>query len=372
MAERPRLGFIVNPIAGMGGPVALKGTDDAVEEARKRGAEPRSPDRARRFLEALEIDAEILTCSAPMGADIVRGVGREPSIVLAVDEPTTAEDTREAAERLLDESVDLICFVGGDGTALDVAQAAGRSIVTLGVPGGVKMNSAVFGETPERAARVARDVLGGRAVTHIVDVVEVDEDRLREGEIERTQLGSLCVPQHSNVQASKAAPGGGRAPIAEAGRRLAEPGTRLVLGPGSTVAAIKEALLGEDEGTLLGVDLVRIDEDGQAHVEIADARAGNLADVEEARIVVSPIGGQGFVLGRGNQQISPELLARVGWDNLRVVATPSKLRETPELRADTGAPELDDQAPAYVDVLTGPGFRTRRRLIAGAESARQR
>jgi predicted polyphosphate/ATP-dependent NAD kinase len=138
------------------------------------------------------------------------------------------------------------------------------------------------------------------------------------------------------------------------------------------VAAIKEALLGDDEGTLLGVDLVRIDEDGQAHVEIADARAGDLADVEEARIVVSPIGGQGFVLGRGNQQISPELLARVGWDNLRVVATPSKLRETPELRADTGAPELDDQAPAYVDVLTGPGFRTRRRLIAGAESARQR
>jgi len=372
MPDRPRLGLIVNPIAGMGGPVALKGTDDAADEARQRGADPVTPDRARRFLQTLERDVEVWTCSGPMGEDVARQLDREPRTVLDVDEPTTPEDTREAARRLHAEDVDLLCFVGGDGTAVDVAEAVGHDQLVLGAPGGVKMNSAVFGETPERAAEVARAALAGRTQTRVVDVVEVDEDRLREGEIERVELGSLLVPDHSNVQAGKAASGGGLAPIADAGRELAEPGTELVLGPGSTLHAIKQALLGEGAGTLLGVDHVTIDDDGQARLAAEDATAADLADLAEVRIVVSPIGGQGFVVGRGNQQLSPGLLSRVGWDDLRVVATPTKLREIDALRADTGDRELDEQAPAYVDVITGPGFRTRKRLIAGAGSARRR
>jgi NAD+ kinase len=372
MSERQRIGFILNPIAGMGGPVALKGTDDAIAEARERGAEPVSPGRARRFLDVLDVQAEILTCSGPMGADVCTEAGFEPTIVLEVREPTTPDDTEAAARRLLDEGVDLLVFVGGDGTAVDIAQAIDHEVPVLGVPGGVKMNSAVFGETPERAARAVHDALAGRTPIHTVDVVEVDEDRLREGEIERVELGSLRVPDHRNLQAGKAASGGGLAPIVEAGRELAQPGTRLVLGPGSTVNAIEDELLGEGQGTLLGVDLVTVDGDGRAELAIADATAEDLAEEDEALIVVSPIGGQGFVVGRGNQQLSPGLLTRVGWDNVHVVATPTKLNELEALRADTGDRDLDERAPAYVDVLTGPGFRTRKRLIAGTESARRR
>lgn len=363
MPDHPSLGLIVNPIAGMGGAVALKGTDDAVEEARRRGAQPVTPDRARRFLEALERDVQILTCSGVMGERACRNVGLDPRIVLDVEEPTTPEETHEAALRMLDEQVDLLCFVGGDGTAVDVAEAVGHSLVCLGVPGGVKMNSAVFGETPERAARVADDVLAGRARTRTVDVVEVDEQRLREGDLERVALGSLLVPDHRNVQAGKAAVGGGLGPIAEAGRELATAGACLVIGPGSTTMAIKEELVGE--GTLLGVDVVEVDEEGKAHLAIEDAQAEQLDGLEDALILVTPIGGQGFVIGRGNQQLSPVLLSRVGWKNLRIVATPAKLRELEALRADTGDVGLDAQAPAYADVITGPGFRARRPLEAG-------
>jgi len=355
---RPRLGLIVNPVAGMGGPVALKGTDDAVDEARRRGASPVSPARARRFLEALEAAADVRTCSGPMGADACEAAGRPREVLVDVTEPTSAADTRRAARALVDAGIDLLAFVGGDGTALDVAEAIGHEAVVLGVPGGVKMNSPVFGETPEDAARAAEAFLEGRATAREVEVVEVDEARLREGEVERSTLGSLRGVRHDRVQAGKAAPGGSREAVAQVADELAEPGATLVLGPGSTVHAIKQHLVGE--GTLLGVDVVDVDRRGRARRTAADATADDLATApDDARVVVSPIGGQGFVVGRGNQQIAPDLLARVGWDRLIVVATPEKLRGLEALRVDTGDPELDGHAPEHIDVLTGPGFRTR-------------
>lgn len=361
----PRIGFIVNPIAGMGGPVALKGTDDAVEEAKRRGAERVSPDRARRFLDALDLDVEILTCQAPMGAFLSRAAGKRFEAIVAVPEVTSAEDTRRAARQLVDAGVDLLVFVGGDGTALDIAEAIDHEVVCLGVPGGVKMNSAVFARTPEKAARVAAEHLGGRLETHTAEVVEVDEARLREGEVERAHLGSLITPRHEAVQAGKASPGGTLESVAEVAETITEPGGTLVLGPGSTVAAIKQRLVGEGT-TLLGVDVVAIDEDGQAELVIVDATADELTRVpDDARLVVSPIGGQGFVIGRGNPQVAPALLDRLGWDRLVVVSTPEKLRGLEALRADTGDPELDAAAPGHLDVLTGPGFRTRMPLRAG-------
>jgi len=363
MPERPRLGLIVNPIAGMGGAVALKGTDDAVDEARERGAEPVAPDRARRFLDALDLEVAIVTCSGPMGEDVCQAAGLEARVLVTVDEPTSADDTRRAARAIADEGVDLLCFVGGDGTALDVADAIDHDVVCLGVPGGVKMNSAVFGETPEASALVVREHLAGELETQVAEVVEVDEDRLRQGQTRgdvAPRLDTLVAPSHRAVQAGKFNPGGSVDTVAEGALDLAEPGRVLVLGPGSTTHAIKTELVGE--GTLLGVDVVSVDGDGQAHLGARDATARDLEGFDDALIVVSPIGGQGFVIGRGNQQLSPGLLDRVGWDNLRVVATRRKLSGLASLRADTGDPALDARAPRYVDVLTGPGFETRKKL----------
>ncbi len=363
--SRPLVGFVVNPIAGMGGPVALKGTDDALEQARQRGATPVSPPRATRFLEAFQAKARFLTCQDPMGASLLEGGGHPHEAPIPVQEPTTADDTKRAVQAFADAGADLIVFVGGDGTALDVAEAIGQEAVCLGVPGGVKMNSPAFGQTPEHAARVAEAFLAGQTGMRAVEIVEVDEDRLREGRVEGARLGSLRVPEHPGVQPGKASPGGSVEGVIEAGVELATPGSVLVLGPGGTMHALKERLLGR-EASLLGVDVVRGLEEGGAECLIEDATAGDLEGVpESARIVVSPIGGQGFVLGRGNQQLVPGLLRRVGWDRVVVLATPRKLRELEALRVDTGDRGLDEAAPSSMDVITGPGFRSRVRVQAG-------
>lgn len=361
---RPRIGLIVNPIAGMGGSVALKGTDDRVEEARARGAEPVAHHRAARFLGSLRLTVEVLTCSDPMGASTCREAGLEPQVLLEVAEPTSAEDTRAAAQLMADAGVDLLCFLGGDGTAMDVAQAVGHEVVCLGVPTGVKMNSGVFAETPEAAAEVARAYLNGDAPVVEGEVVEVDEAALDRGEIDPVRLDSLLVPRHEAVAPNKAHPGGTVEGLAEAIEDLLEPGSTWVLGGGSTVQAIKQVLVGD--GSLLGVDVLEVDPEGRPRLVRKDATAQDLAGLPEStHLVLSPIGGQGFVVGRGTQQVSPGLLGRIGWGNLVVVATPEKLKGLDQLRADTGDPALDARAPSDLRVLTGPGFRRLMNLRTG-------
>ena len=67
---------------------------------------------------------------------------------------------------------------------------------------------------------------------------------------------------------------------------------------------------------------------------------------------MTPIGGQGFIFGRGNQQISPKVIRQVGLDNIVVVATKSKLDKLKSLRVDTGDPELDKALRAHeIDVV---------------------
>ncbi len=353
---RPRLGLIVNPIAGMGGAVALKGTDDRVEEARARGAEPVAHDRAVRFLRSLRVEVDVLTCSGPMGAEACQEAEVDHEVVQTVEEPTSAEDTRAATRGLARAGVDLLCFLGGDGTAMDIAQAADQGLVCLGVPTGVKMNSGVFAETPETAAEIVRAYLIGDAPAVEGEVVEIDEAALDRGEIDPVRLDSLRVPRHEAVAPNKAHPGGTVEGLAEAIEDQLVPGSTWVLGGGSTVLAIKQALVGS--GTLLGVDVIEVDEDGRPELILEDITAQDVADLpDDTRLVVSPIGGQGFVVGRGTQQVSPGLLTRIGWDNLIVVATAEKLQSLDHLRADSGDPALDEEAPANLRVVTGPGFR---------------
>lgn len=351
----PRIGLVVNPVAGMGGPVGLKGTDDP-ERARQLGAEPVTPDRARRFVEAVQArdgDVTWFTAGPPMGEDVLVEAG-EPAVgVHSPRRPTTPGDTREAARALVEAGVDLLVFVGGDGTAADVAEAVDREVPVLGVPSGVKMYSAVFAETPEAAARVALDAetAGDR------EVLDIDEEAYRGDELDVSLRGVLRVPVHGAVQASKSPSAGDEverehlaAAVAEAVRDA--PGTTHVLGPGTTLAAAKEAL--GIEPTLLGFDAWR---DGE--VLARDAAEGDLLELPlPARIWLAPLGGAGFVLGRGNQQVTPAVLRRVGVDGVAVVATPAKLDGLDGLRIDSGDPDLDGAFPSYLEVRTGRG-RTR-------------
>ncbi|PSQ63746.1 MAG: N-acetylglucosamine-1-phosphate uridyltransferase [Halobacteriales archaeon SW_8_66_22] len=351
-----RIGFVVNPIAGMGGRVGLKGTDGKVAEARERGAEMRAPDRGRDALRALAnsgADVALLTVGGRMGETEARKAGFEPTVVgHPVDESaTSAADTRDAVRAFVEAGVDLILFTGGDGTAADVAETLDdldADVPILGVPAGVKVYSAVFGVTPEAAGYVA----GTFEETERAEVNDIDEDEYREGEV-HTELRAVArVPTDEQRQASKQLGGGSVDGLADRVAEAVEPGVTHVLGPGSTVGTIKEKL-GFD-GSPLGVDVYR---DGE--VLATDASESEILDHlgEDNVIVVTPIGGQGFVFGRGNQQISPAVIRQ---SDVEIVASRRKLDDLGVLRVDTGDPAVDERLRGWQRVRVG---RHERRLM---------
>ncbi|RDI70791.1 ATP-NAD kinase family protein [Halopelagius longus] len=352
-----RIGVVVNPVAGMGGRVGLKGTDGKVEEARALGAEPRAPDRARRTFEALadaDADVDILTWGGPMGESEARAAGLDPTVLGHPEsEETTAEDTVRAAEAFVEAGVDLLLFVGGDGTAADVAEAVGTDVPVLGAPAGVKVYSSVFAVSPEDAAAVATTF----ERTERREVMDIDEDEYREGEVRPELRAVAVVPVADDVQSSKQL-GGGTVEALAAGVAddvRASPEKTYVLGPGSTVGAVKAEL--GFEGSPIGVDIWR---DGE--VVALDAAESEILDAlgEENVVVVSPIGGQGFVFGRGNPQLSPAVIRKC---DVEIVASRSKLDDVGELRVDTDDPELDEELRGWARVRVGRFERRMMRIV---------
>ena len=352
-----RLGFVVNPIAGMGGRVGLKGTDGKVTEARERGAEPRAPERAREALESLSAhgDVELVTAGGAMGEALATAVGFECEILTHPSEETSAEDTRAAVREFAAAGVDLVLFVGGDGTAVDVAATLAEcesEIPILGVPAGVKIYSSVFAVSPRAAGRIAATV--ERTATR--EINDIDEDAYRSGEV-HTELKALAeVPVAEEVQSSKQLSGGNVETLAAGVVADVEAGVTYVLGPGSTLGAIKREL-GFD-GTPLGVDVWRATEEG-GELLVRDGSADEiLGSLGERNVVmVSPIGGQGFVFGRGNQQIAPAVLRE---SEVEIVASRAKLDDIGVLRVDTGDSALDEDLRGWRQVRIG---RVERRLL---------
>jgi predicted polyphosphate/ATP-dependent NAD kinase len=356
-----RIGLVVNPVAGIGGRYALKGSDDAalVGEARARGAEPVAPARAVDALRVLaaSADVELISYAASMGEDEAREAGLAPSVIGLVGAETTAADTRAAAKAMAEEGVDLLLFAGGDGTAVDVLEAVGGRVLALGIPAGVKMHSAVFAVNPRSAGRLALLVAEGRAqATMEAEVMDVDEDALREGVVSPRLYGYLRVPVEAGLVQ------GGKARTATSDRAAQQAIAAYVVdrllqdrlwyvGPGTTTRAILEAVGAEK--TVLGVDVVR-----ERELVVADADEETLlrlASHEPASVIVTPVGGQGFVFGRGNQQLSGRVLREVGLENVVVVATESKLAALAgrPLLVDTGDARLDRELAGYVRVVTG-------------------
>ena len=342
-----RLGFVINPIAGMGGRVGLNGTDGKVDRARELGAEPRAPDRARAALtELYDIapETELLTYGDPMGDREARETGFDPTVVGTPERETTATDTRQAVKAFLNHDVELILFVGGDGTAVDVAEtlaeAEARTPI-LGVPAGVKVYSAVFAVTPEAAAHIAV----GYDRTERAEVNDIDEDQYREGEV-HTELRALAtVPVAEQRQGSKQFHAGTVEGVADWFEDAIRPGVTYILGPGSTLGTLKDTL--GIEGSPLGVDVYR---DGKLLVR--DGSEQEIIDAlgEKNIIVVTPIGGQGFVFGRGNHQISPAVIRQ---SELEIVASRRKLESLGALRVDTGDVELDAELRGWHRVRVG-------------------
>ena len=358
-----RLGLVVNSYAGLGGSVGLKGSDgDAtVKEAFDRGAEFRAPVRAKRALQQLQgLPIEIFCFAGELGEDVALAAGLTPTVIgLPLSNPSTAADTLAAASKLQEVGVDLILFVGGDGTARNIFDAVGSSQVVLGLPSGVKMHSGVYAIAPEAAAEVIVQLNRGELVSlALCEVRDIDEEAFRQGLVQSKYFGELLVPSEPRyVQAVKQ---GGREvealvldDIAAEVIENMDSETLYVFAPGSTTFSITSTL-GLD-ATLLGVDLVL-----DRQIVAADLAAKALEEAVfshpgPVKLVITAIGGQGHILGRGNQQLTPKLLRKIGRDNLIVVATKTKLEALAgkPLLMDSNDPELDAQWQGYIPVTTG-------------------
>jgi predicted polyphosphate/ATP-dependent NAD kinase len=352
----PRIGFVINPIAGMGGRVGLKGTDGVAAEALRLGARPIANARAlaalhefKRLLDGVPNPPAIdwLTAAGSMGCDDLQKAGftRIEVVHTASSEPT-AQDTRTAVERFLSAGVELVLFCGGDGTARDICSITGEATPVLGIPAGVKMYSGVFGITPARTAEILLRHLMQQIGLATVEIVDLDEERYRRGEwAVRLHMAARTPFEPSCVQTSKALIAGAdedavKDDIAAHLREeiAANPGTLFLLGPGSTVQAVGRAL--DIDKTLLGIDAVAAGR--VVGKDLAERQILDLLDrYPDRRLVLSPIGAQGFLLGRGNQQLSPAVIRGIGIGNIMVIATPAKLARTPLLRFDTGDAALD-------------------------------
>lgn len=362
VARAPRIGLIVNPVSGLGGAVGLKGSDGVLaERARALGACDVAGARAAQMLARLAAMApkpQLMTVAGEMGERVARAAGFDPLLVGGPMSATTvAADTQRAASAMAAQGVDLLLFVGGDGTARDVLTAVGKGTPVLGVPAGVKMHSPVFATGVRAAAdAVAQWWQAGRPLEE-ADVV--DREALGDGAPVGPVrfFGALRVPRvRECLQKMKSAGPAADELLEGATDRIAEwvRDDRIsVLGPGTTLRALK-AKLGF-EGSALGVDVVC--RGVPVALDVGEPQLLQLLTGHPARIVLTVVGGQGFVFGRGNQPISARVIRAVGHENIVIVASADKLAKLPEstLLVDTGDTALDRELSGYRAVITGSG-----------------
>jgi predicted polyphosphate/ATP-dependent NAD kinase len=371
--SRPRLGFIVNPIAGMGGSVGLKGTDtgEILGEARARGAQPQAPGRGEavlRVLAAADQPFDVLVAPGDMGEEEARAAGFSPTVVGSRSNGgTSARDTKAAAQAMREANAELILFAGGDGTARDMVVAIDRAVPVLGIPAGVKMHSAVYATSPRAAADLALRALAGGLDVREREVMDIDEAAFRAGAVSAKLYGYLVVPYAPDLVQGVKAGGvsGDRAALAAIAAEVTErmeADCLYILGPGTTTRAIAQAL--GIEKTLLGVDLVR--DRRLVATDATEAQIVALLGDGVGTIIVTPIGGQGHFLGRGNQQIGAGVVAKVGLDNILIVATLEKIATLRDntLHVDTGDAALDQTLVGWRRVITGYGNETVCRVAA--------
>jgi len=361
--SRLALGVVVNPVAGIGGRVGLKGSDGAEiqKKAFALGALPEALDRTVQALERvkpLKEDLQVITYPAEMGEDAARACGLEPTVIGSINQgETTPQDTENAAIDMLRLRVDLLLFAGGDGTARDVCNAIGETLPVLGIPAGVKIHSAVFATNPINAGELAALYLQGKVASlRAAEVMDVDEEGFRRGIVSAKLYGYLRIPSQTRlVQTVKAPSSPGEEASMEAIAydiidRM-DDDCFYIIGPGTTTRAITSRL-GLSK-TLIGVDVVAARK--LVAVDVNESQLLELLEGRKAKIIVTPIGGQGCIFGRGNQQISPKVIEKVGKDNIIVVGTTGKinsLRGRP-LWVDTGQRAVDRMLSGYIKVVTG-------------------
>ncbi len=361
-----KLGLIINPYAGLGGPEGLKGSDTLPEAMRLAVAQGSSASRAQAraqrcldLLRPLAAQVEVYGFAGPMAEDAALAAGFGFHTLGEAAAPSSALDSQRAATAAAQAGVDLLLFVGGDGTARDIYSAVGEQLPVLGLPAGVKMHSAVYAINPEGAAEILTALIGGKLVeVGLQEVRDIDEAAFQQGRVRSRHYGELLVPRLGGfLQQVKQ---GGRevealviADIADELMEHYDEDCLYIVGPGSTTTGFMQAL--DLPYSLLGVDVVRGGE--LLQVDANAAQIGALLDAHggPVQVLITAIGGQGHILGRGNQQLTPALIRRIGREHFQVLASKSKLTGLAgrPLLVDSNDPELDQQWQGYIPVICG-------------------
>ena len=356
-----RLGLIVNPYAGLGGAVGLKGSDGMAELALALGAVPMAQQRAQQaLLELVPWQNQICvrTVAGAMGEDIARQLGFHTEVLCqAEQQPSTAADSEYAAQQLVTAGIDLLLFAGGDGTARNICNAVGDRVTVLGIPAGCKIHSGVYAITPAAAGKVVAQMVRGELIS-VQDalVMDIDEAAFRLGTVRAKRYGEMQIPTALRyVQSVKSAGKESEELVLD---DLAayfvsqmEDDVLYVMGSGTTVAAVMQEL--GLPNTLLGVDVVKNSELIASDVTATQLLA--LVEQQPARLVITLIGGQGHIFGRGNQQLSPAVIRAVGRHNIDLLATKSKIQALNgrPLISDSGDPVLDQELSGMIRILCG-------------------
>ena len=366
-----RLAVVVNPDAGLGGRLGFKGSDGRAQEARAAGAQDRAGPRMRQCLEKLSEIAresiEILAWDGRMGGDWIPGGYTSTGITPEVT------DASSTSEFIKSHTPDLFLYAGGDGTTRDIVEALGdREIPLVGVPGGVKMHSGCFATTPKAAAEVVWSFVTGDLMVARTEVMDLDEEVYRKGEWKVRMYGEAFTPasprwmQGAKEQVQRESEEETLEAMAMHIGSLIEQDSDLMIvwGSGGTLRQMCKQL-GHDS-TLLGIDIQHAGEiyqdlNEEGLLKRLQSHSGKML------LLLSPMGGQGFLIGRGNLQLSPDVLRAIGIDNILGIATPAKLLGLNELRIDTGDEELDAEirAKKYLKVLQG--YRTTRVIRVAAD-----
>ena len=373
-----RLGLLVNPDAGLGGRLGLKGSDGQAEIARSRGAQDRSGPRMRAMLDHLiTISKENLdgiqwyVSKGRMGTDWISPAISSLEIIHSSSSSTDAKDTSQLVGSMIGSDIDLLVYAGGDGTTRDVVAALseyGRpELPIIGVPTGVKMHSGCFASSPKAAAEVLSAWLEGDLLLSSTEVLDLDEDLYRKGKWVVKLYAEAITPASPRwMQGSKMrVEASGEEEIIQGladhvRETLFDDRMMIVWGSGGTLRTIG-GILGFELNTLgiditVGGNIIGSDLDEN---EILSALKEHQGDVI---LLLSPMGGQGFLIGRGNLQLSPDVLKIIGVNRVLGIVTPAKMLTLRSLRIETGDSEMDQRFSdkKYLKVLQG--YRTTRVL----------
>ncbi|MHA2174387.1 MAG: ATP-NAD kinase family protein [Candidatus Hodarchaeales archaeon] len=372
-----KIGFLINPIAGMGGKVALKGTDgeDILQKAIKLGATPVALNKAVSFFRAIKTYSthKKIIFVIPQGKmgdaifknekDLSQGFRLEVILNVKIPNKTTKNDTLAIVEELIKRKVELILFVGGDGTAQDVYSITGSKFPMMGLPSGVKIHSGVFAQSVEKGVEIINKFVQNSVSFIDAEIIDLDESDFRNDILNTRLFGTALVPQlPSLMQLTKTisqefdSEEENIKGIIKFLREELHSETLYFIGSGTTIKRIS-VVFGENVGkkkSLLGIDAVLNNK--MIRKDISENIILELIDIYSeipTKLILTPIGGQGFILGRGNQQISPSVIKKIGIDSILIISTKLKINSLTNstLHVDTGDSKLDQEFKGFHKVL---------------------